>query len=283
MVGLDAFKGVSDGQFEDNFGTVVSSSAGVPVYGLRDYGIGWQIGMSYDAYDYDGTGWALFDREGVQQQIFFTTGFFRKAHDDQRLSFGVVHDWMLNSYWGMFSTNPTFSQWRGQIEYALGGCNSVGAWGCLRDSVSRQIGEFYSLVTARPMDQVNLFWHHKFSSTGADSYFWVGVPERGRLGPEAGSSLGDMTIGVTLQSPLSEKLILYANGSYFRPSDSAGAVAAADNAWDVCIGLMWYFGGNAVSHTINGTCWMPYMPMANNSNFLVDQSAVSPYGYYSVP
>ena len=149
LVGLDAFKGVSDGQFEDNFGTVVSLSAGMPVFGLRDYGIGWQIGMSYDAYDYDGTGWALFDREGVQQQIFFTTGFFRKAHDDQRLSLGVVYDWMLNSYWGMFSTSPTLSQWRGQVEYSLGGCNALGAWGCLRDRGSEQIGEFYSLVTAR--------------------------------------------------------------------------------------------------------------------------------------
>ncbi len=183
---------------------------------------------------------------------------------------------MLNSYWGMFSTNPTFSQWRGQAEYALGGCNSLGAWGCLRDSVARQIGEFYSLVTACAEDQVNLFWHHKFSSTGADSYVWIGVPECGRVGPEWGSSLGDMTIGVTLQTPLSEKLILYANGSYFRPSDSAGAVAAADNGYDVCIGLMCYFGGNGLSPCINSNCWTPYMPMANNSNFLVDQTVVSP-------
>jgi len=28
---------------------------------------------------------------------------------------------------------------------------------------------------------------------------------------------------------------------------------------------------SAVSHSINGACWLPYMPVANNSTFLVDQ------------
>ena len=38
------------------------------------------------------------------------------------------------------------------------------------------------------------------------------------------------------------------------------------------MGVVWYFGRNAVSHSINGKCWTPYMPMANNSNFLVDEN-----------
>ena len=38
------------------------------------------------------------------------------------------------------------------------------------------------------------------------------------------------------------------------------------------MGVVWYFGGHAVSHSINGACWLPYMPVANNSTFLVDQN-----------
>ena len=87
-----------------------------------------------------------------------------------------------------------------------------------------------------------------------------------------GHSLGTWTIGANVQVPLSDRLALYANGSYFRPSASAGAIAAMESGYDVGMGVAWYFGGNAVSHSINGRCWMPYMPMANNSNFLVDQS-----------
>ena len=37
------------------------------------------------------------------------------------------------------------------------------------------------------------------------------------------------------------------------------------------MGILWYFGGRA-SHPINGACWLPYMPVANNSTFLVDQN-----------
>ena len=42
--------------------------------------------------------------------------------------------------------------------------------------------------------------------------------------------------------------------------------------YDVSMGVAWYFGHRAVSHAINGDCGLPYMPVANNSNFLVDQN-----------
>ena len=55
------------------------------------------------------------------------------------------------------------------------------------------------------------------------------------------------------------------------PSASASPDANIEAGWDVSFGVAWYFGGNARSCALNGKCWVPYMPVANNTNFLVEQ------------
>jgi hypothetical protein len=268
FAGLDSFKGISDGSYESNFGAVagVNSALLLPI----DYNLGWQLGMSYGVYDLDG--WGEHDTTNSstsQQQIFITTGFFHKANEDRRLSYGLVYDWMVNDEWGVYGTSPTLGQWRGQIEYALSGCNAVGVWGCVNDRYSQQRSRDQGIVRNAGVTQANLFWHHKFCS-GADSWLWVGAPERSALTGDG--SLGQWMVGANVQVPLSETLALYANGSYFRPTASAGGDAAMAQGYDVSMGVAWYFGGRAVNHAINGDCGLPYMPLANNSNFLVDQN-----------
>jgi hypothetical protein len=275
--GLDSFKGTSDGSWEDNFGAVMGINSAMPVPGLSEYGIGWQLGMSYGVYDLDGWG------EGgdvssptCQQQTFVTTGFFHKANCNQHLSFGVVYDWMINTEWGEYGTHPTLGQWRGQVEYAVSCNNAFGFWGCVRDREAVQTFQYagqtlptIGTITNRGVSQVNLFWHHKFCQ-GADSYLYVGVPQQDRL--DGDGSLGCLTLGASAQVPLTDRLALYVNGSYLRPSSAAGGSAAVDQGYDVSIGVKWYFGGHAATHAINGGCWQPYMPVGNNSNFLVDQT-----------
>jgi hypothetical protein len=267
FAGFDSFKGISDGALNSNFGVVTGANMGAPLLGLGDRGIGWQVGISYGIYDLDGR--STFDNAKSQTQTFVTTGLFRKAHDDQRVSFGLVYDWMYNQEWGVIANSPTLGQWRGQIEYALSGCNAVGVWGCQRDLGSVQAANNF-VVTDKAITQANLFWHHKFESA-ADSWLWIGIPERGRINLTEGGSLYDWTIGANVQVPLSDRFALYGNASYSHPSAAAGAIASAEQGYDVGMGIVWYFGRNAVSHSINGKCWTPYMPMANNSNFLVDQ------------
>jgi hypothetical protein len=272
FAGLDSFKGVSDSSFPSNFGAVTGVNSGVLLPGLSDYGLGWQTGLSYGVYDFDGRGTTWVDQAKSQQQIFVTTGFFHKANGDQRLSFGVVYDWMFNDMWGLGGIDPTLGQWRGQVEYALSGCNAVGVWGCARDLASVQSRPFQVDIANRAVSQVNLFWHHKFCS-GADSYLWFGIPDHGRLNGDG--SLIDWTIGASVQVPLSDRLALYANGAYFHPSAAAGSNGAIDSGYDVGMGVVWYFGGGARSCAINGKCATPYMPVANNSTFLVDQGYVA--------
>lgn len=269
FTGLDSFKGVSDGEYQSNFGVVTGLNTGTMIPGLEEYGLGWQTGLSYGVYDLDGRSSTVTDQAKSQTQLFVTTGLFRKAKCDKRLSFGLVYDWMFNDQWGQYGTNPTLGQWRGQIEYAVSGCNSFGVWGCARDLGSVDAAERNQVVTTRAITQANIFWHHKFCS-GADSFVWMGIPDHGRLNGDG--SLIDWTIGTSVTVPLSERLALYANGAYFRPSAAAGASASVDGGYDVGMGVVWYFGGGARSHAINGKCANAYMPVANNTTFLVDQN-----------
>jgi hypothetical protein len=128
--GVDTFRGVSDGTWQSNFGVVNGLNAGIP---LADSGIAWQVGMSYGIYDFEGRESSANEPGACQTQTFITTGFFHKANCGHRLSFGLVYDWMINDNWGVAAVDPTLSQWRGQIEYALSPCNAIGFYGTLDD------------------------------------------------------------------------------------------------------------------------------------------------------
>lgn len=273
LFGFDSFKGISDAVMYSNYGAVMGLNAAVPVPGLRDRGFGWQLGMTYGVYDWDGG--SYLQPTTSQQQIFVTTGFYRKAGIDQRLSFGIVYDWMINNNWGFIGTNPTIGQWRGQVEWAFGdGCNSIGVYGAIRDLYAREtiiIQDVPVIVTTRAVSQYNLFWHHKFAS-GADSWVWIGGLQTDRLNGDG--SLGDWVIGASIQAPLNDRLALYGNAQYMHPSGVAGEASAAEAGWNVGAGIVWYFGGHAVSKRINGKCWLPYLPVANNSTFLAEQDWV---------
>jgi hypothetical protein len=266
VFGIDAFKGVSD--LQSNFGAIAGLNAAMPMRWLKNSGYGWQLGATYGGYSFDGKASGSVARS--QQQLFVTTGLFRKG---QRLSFGVVYDLMVNDSWGYYSIEPAIGQLRGQVEYAFADTDSIGIYGCGRGHYTQyRVGydESAQLVclTERAINQVNLFWHHKFDS-GADSRLWIGMPEQRRI--EGSSSLGDWIIGANIEAPISESWALYGNAEYVHPSAAAGMTASMEATWNVGAGVVWYFGGRAKCQSLNGPNWMPYLPVANNSTFLVDQ------------
>jgi hypothetical protein len=273
-VGLDAFKGIADKGYS-NFGQVTSLNTGWLIPGAEDFGLGWQTGISYGVYDFDGRVTFDSNKEAVSQsQLFVTTGFYRKATGDQRVSFGMVYDWMFNDNWGYWGRSPSLGQCRVQVEYAVNELNGVGLWGAQRDLGSVQTDGRYTYYN-RAISQLNLFWHHKFTCTAADTWLWVGIPDHGRIyqgtSAGAGGSLLDWTVGFAAQVPLSDRFALYANGSYGHPSAAAGYYGSIDQAYDVSIGIAWYLGGHARSCSLFGNTFVPYMPVGNNSNFLVEQ------------
>lgn len=262
--GFDTFRGSPEGSGPSNFGEVTGLNTAIPVY--EPWGIGWQLGASYGLYDFSGRPAPAIQTTGAQQQIFVTTGFFRRANHGQRASFGFVHDWMINDNYSQYAVSPTISQWRGQFEWAASDNNSFGLWGTFRDK---------SYIGNRPdnhnqfraISQIDAFWHHKYPF-GADTWLRVGMPVSKQL---AGSGLaGSAIVGATAQVPLNQQLALYANAMYMAPNMAPGPLASSRDAYNVSMGIAWYPGRNARTPTVNGGCWLPYMPLGNNGNFLVD-------------
>ena len=264
--GTDTFRGPPEGSFQSNFGVVNGLNAALPV--VEDWGLGWQLGGSYGLYDFSGRSSPAVHQSGAQQQIFVTTGFFRRALPGQRFNFGVVHDWMVNDNYGQFGLSPTLSQWRGQIEFACSDFNSLGVWATIHDRT--YIGERPDNHNQlRGINQINVFWHHKFIQ-GADTWFYAGVPDSKRL---VGRGLvGSVLLGASVQAPLTDRLALYANAMYMPPNNAPGPNGSTLDAYNVGVGFAWFPGRNARTRSVNGARWLPYMPIGNNSNFLVDAS-----------
>lgn len=267
FAGFDAFHGVSDADHQDNFGMVSGLNLGGPIPVLDDYGLGWQFGGSYGLYDLNGRSSGNHESSSMQQ-VFLTTGFYRKAAEGERISFGMVYDVMTANHWGEDANSVTLGQWRGQVEYELNDCTGVGLWGVRHE---RGDSAFNGGQRTRSVDQVSMFIHRKFQR-GTDGRLWLGIPDDSRL--SGNGSLGSWLVGGQLEVPLSQSLALYTNFEYMKPSASAGDAAAIDVDWNLGFGLVWYPGRNACSKALNGGCWMPYLPVANNSTFLVDQSRV---------
>ena len=124
-------------------------------------------------------------------------------------------------------------------------------------------------VTNRAISQANLFWHHKFCS-GADSYLYPGDsrsrPARRRR------QLARLDARRQRAGALEPKLGPLRQRRLLHPSASAGPTAAIESGYDISMGIAWYIGSGARSHAINGHCADPYMPVANNNNFLVEQN-----------
>lgn len=270
--GVDAFRGLPDGTRLGNFGLVTGVNAGAPLPVLSRYGIGGQIGVSYGAYDLQGRDFAE-QRTSLQEQVFITSGLFRRADAGVPLNLGVVYDAMVNDNFGSFSTEPYLGQWRGMIGYCLSARNEIGWWGAFADRRDTQAipggpGTF------RTVTQNNLFWHHNFLS-GADSWLWVGIPERNRLKLETDpavpeGSLYEWNLGGLVNVPLSARTAVYGNFAYFCPSSPAAFEAVIEEAWQVGLGLTFQPWASSRNSTVAGRAWSPLMPVANNGTMAVD-------------
>ena len=270
--GFDSWRGVADGNRQNNNGGSSGFNYGTRLGRISDVtGIAFQAGGSFGLFDFSGrsnVGGTL-NTVDAQTQTFFTAGFFKKANENSPISYGIVHDWQANQNFGVFATNPTLGQWRGQVAYATSATNEFGAWGTLRDKGSSNINGLRESVSYRSINQVNFFWHHKWE-LGADTWIWAGLPQQDRL--VGGGSLGDFLYGGMFTAPLNNYVGVYASAQYMHPSAAPGPAASAQDSWNVSMGLQYYIGGHARTNTVAGNCWLPLMPVANNGSFLVDAS-----------
>ena len=271
FAGVEAFRSVADGSFPSNAGGVIGGNLGIPM--LRNLGIGAQFGASFSLNDLDGrvSGVTALPASQTQEDIFITVGIFRRATENIPVNVGLASDLMITSGYGEFASSPTMSQFRYQLGYDLSDRNEIGTWGTIAGQRSYRSNALLGDLTFRPIGQYDLFWHHNFDA-GADSWLWFGVLEKEDV-TSAGGQLGEFTAGITLQVPLTERTAIYATGQYMRPSATPAAGAAIEDAYSIGFGVVFFPRGQSRTHTVAGERWMPYLPVANHSNFLVDTTA----------
>ena len=192
LVGLlsyDSFRGIQDGNWQNN-GIVAGFNFGSRLGVLSDLtGIGFQIGATVGAFDWSGSDYRLFNQDSAETQGFFTFGLFRRALDSSPWTAAIVQDTMYNNNFGVFGQNPMLVQMRGWIGYCTNAWNEFGIWGTWRGWGDTINVPGVGPTTWQPVQQLNVFWHHKWQTRGPDTWFWVGRPEQSRLTRDG--SLGD--------------------------------------------------------------------------------------------
>lgn len=266
-LGAETFRSLPDGSWEGNAGVYLSVNLAAPLPLLCRGGIGVQLGGSYGFYDWTGRGSALEgSNKSVQQQEFITVGVFRRTPCLTGFNVAIAYDRMYNQNFGVFALNPTLSQVRYLASYLFCYGNEVGLWGTARMNTAGK-----STVGLNPsfraINQINLFWRHFFRNC-AEVTIWGGIPYGNSL-MFGNHRPGDYIVGASFQAPLAKCWKIVGRASYMHPRELAGPFTSYNSASNVAIGVSYAFGGPR-SVCTKTNCFRPYLPVANNSNFLVD-------------
>lgn len=253
---FDSFRSLPDGTWGGNMGAYVGVNLAWAV--PKSNGNGIQGGASYGIYDWDGRGST--DSKSLQQQEFFTFGFFHKTKASSGVNWGTVYDWSVNRKAGVFGVNPTMGQVRAQVGYLVRSKNEFGIWGTYG---TLTVHESYIEIPVpfRAISQVNAFWRHTFSNRG-ETFLWAGTPYRKGLMYGSGRA-GNYIVGASFRAPLCSCLSLEGRGMYMGARGGSAFSSSKNYAADVSLGIVYSFGGT-------GEGARPYLPLANNGNFIAD-------------
>lgn len=260
-LGYDYFRSLPEGSWEGNTGGLISinTSSAVPCWKNDNYGI--QLGGSFGVYDWHGRESAPSGRQGsTQKQTFFTVAIFRTTPCDSGFNFGLAYDWVWNKNFGVFALETKFGQLRFQGGYLLCQRNEFGLWGTL-DLHSSHRSTQQIPITYRAISQINAYWRHIFDNC-SETMVWAGVPYKKSLMYSTGRA-GKFIIGGSFKAPLSNRLAIEGHASYMNPHSGSGASKQRNYAANLCMELKWALFCNPCSKK-------PYMPIGNNSNFIVD-------------
>ncbi len=257
----DAWKNIFDDDDNNNFGfrTGANTSFALPgPWTLRG-----QIGASYGAYDFHGRE-QLFGRDDpIEQQVFTTTGIFKRSQIEQGdpLAWGVVYDLMVSVAAGERADDIRLAQLRAYVGHALSKSDELGVWMAFRLTSDYAPAQ---RVRVNATDQVNGFWHRRWSS-GGDTFTYVGWAD----------DPGSVVIGLRGLVPLNNRFGIVGNVQYIIPSTTGGDTHPTlpvddifnQEAWNISFGVVFYPGGKAASPSVSGIATRPLLPVADNGSF----------------
>ncbi len=255
---FDSFRSLPDGSWGGNMGAYLALNLAVAIPKLEGSGV--QGGWSYGIYDWDGRGST--DSKSLQQEGFFTLGLFHKTVKSSGFNAGLVYDWSFNEKAGVFGLSPTMGQVRGELGYLVKGGNEFGLWSSYGTTTSHK--SYAGIpVEFRAISQVNAFWRHIFKNEG-ETMFWAGTPYRKGLMYDSGRA-GAYVLGASFKAPLTHSLSIEGHGMYMGSRNGSAFSESKNYAANVSLAITYSFGGRKAGAR-------PYLPLANNSNFIADTS-----------
>lgn len=262
-VGADGYKSLGDTTIPPGGATGFMDSAGVvggfnTGFRLGESRIRGQLGASYGIYDLKGRDTT--SPSSSEQQTFITAGVYKRSDvsNDDRISWGVVYDQFFGHQWGLNAAEVYLSQVRGIAGYALSESNEVGVWGAVHTNTDNSVTGFGTPI--RAMNQANAYWRHNFEF-GGETMAYLGVVDS--------ADVGSWLVGVLGTAPLNDYTSIYGNVTFAFPGSKTGAVGANELEWNIGTGLMYSWGGKAVSPSVSGQKGLPLLPVVNNGSLLI--------------
>lgn len=250
----DYFRSLPDGSWNGNQGGVVAANAG---FDIAD-GLCGQLGGSFGLYNWDGRQNLVFTNpKSPQQQIFLTAGLSAFC---EQWNIGVAYDRQFVKHLSIYDVSTSLDQIRFQGGYQF--CEEeVGLWGTTH--LSRVHKDVIGIpISYRAISQLNAYWIHYFPNC-ASTTIWLGAPYQDGLRFRKHKP-GVFIAGFAVRAPLTDHLFVDGHGSYMCARSTPGIRQSRNYAANINLGITYVWGDCCYGAT--------YMPLANNSNFLIDIS-----------
>jgi hypothetical protein len=260
--GVHGYKGPRDRGLNGNFGFQEGVNYGAP---LGDpWGCGFQIGFQALQSDISGnqvSGMPTADRH----QYFTTAGIFRRA-EVGKIQWAVAFDYLSDSY----AESTHLQQIRSETGWLFNEQTEIGysgAYGISSDSSSVTTTRGTIVGRLAPTDQF-VGYIRRYFDNGGDGRLFGGI-----------TGNGDGLFGADVWIPLGGSWALQNDFIYLIPKDGRGTAVGNNGAvvggqvresWGVALNLVWYPGRSA--RCVGESCYRPVLNVADNSQFLVNQT-----------
>lgn len=272
FAGADSFRGLPDAGFEDNSGINLGIEGAYPLTSYQGIeGLGLQLGASYGAYNFAGKGHYRRHAKKIESQTFLTLGAFKECSGSSPWSFGVAYDGMLADNFSVLAQAVWLSQWRLRTSFFISPLDELGANVSLHTHSFNKTYHFSGCrykVSFTCISQATAFWRH-FYRGEACTTLWVGAPLANRLDQSHSRRPGRFIIGGEISVPFCSSWELTGRAQYMHPASKKRSAASYEYGTNVAFAIYYNFGKSCVGTS----CAQPYMPLANNSNFLIDARA----------
>ena len=246
--GVQGFKGPYDlNRDSGNFGFNEGFNIGAKIpYAELGYQYGYRGAQSQLNGDKD---------TGIDKQFFqsfVTAGIFHRSKEG--LQFGVAWDALVDERWH----SENFHQIRSEISVINCGCHEFGFDATVGVNSHKvedpdNIGTFLNFQAS---DQYVLFYR-LHGCNGGEGRVYAGA-----------NNDSDGIVGSDMLIPIGDRFSVQAGFTYLIPNQKAGTEGATNESWNIAMGLVWHWDGQARKCFNN--CYRPMFNVADNGLLILD-------------